>query len=225
MTRLQAVVFDMDGLLIDSEPFWQQAETEVFAGVGVALQVADCRRTMGMRIDAVVDHWLRERPWDVVRHPAASVATGIVDRVIELMRATGTCLPGVHTAIERVGAAGLRTALASSSPRRLIDATLSALGLQHAFEVVHSAEVERRGKPAPDVYLTTAAMLAVQPAACLALEDSLAGMRSARAAGMRCVMVPDASLRGRPELAEADDLLESLLLFEPRTYLRPPVSA
>lgn len=216
---LRAVIFDMDGLLLDSEPFWQQAEMEVFGAVGVALSHTDCQRTMGMRIDAVVAHWLAERGWDAAAHPPAAVAERIVERVIQLVRQLGRRHPGVQEAVDRTAAAGLRRALASSSPLRLIDATLASLQLQGAFEVVHSAQEEACGKPAPDVYLTTAARLGVPPQACLALEDSLAGLRAAKAAGMRCVMVPDASLRGRGELEAADAVLDSLAQFDPRIFL------
>lgn len=210
MSAVEAVIFDMDGLLIDSEPFWQDAEMEVFAGVGVTLERQDCLRTMGMRSDAVVEYWLARRPWDADRHPAAAVESRILDRVIELVRACGVPRPGVRRALDWAAGLPARRAVASSSPMRVITATLETLAIADDFEVVHSAEHEERGKPDPAVYLTTARRLGVAPGSCLALEDSLAGMRSARSAGMRCVMVPDASLRGRDELAEADAVLESL---------------
>jgi beta-phosphoglucomutase-like phosphatase (HAD superfamily) len=210
VSGLEAVVFDMDGLLIDSEPFWQDAEMEVFAAVGLALEREDCLRTMGMRSDAVVGYWLERRPWNVEFHPASTVESRILDRVVEHVRARGGPRPGVAIALEWAEALPARRALASSSPMRVIEATLATLGIADAFEVVHSAEYEEYGKPDPAVYLTTARLLGVEPACCLALEDSLAGMRAARSAGMRCVMVPDASLRGRAELVEADAVLDSL---------------
>lgn len=206
----RAVVFDMDGLLIDSEPLWQSAEIEVFGTVGLRLDRSDCLRTMGMRSDAVVDHWLREQPWDTREHSAAEVERQILDRVIELVREHGVARPGVAAALEWAAALPARRAVASSSPLRVIEATLETLGISGAFEIVHSAEDEARGKPDPAVYLTTARRLGVEPVDCLALEDSLAGMRAALAAQMRCVVVPDASLIGRPELAAADAVLDSL---------------
>lgn len=208
--RPAAVVFDMDGLLIDSEPFWQQSEIEVFATVGVDLERADCLRTMGMRCDAVVDHWARERPWNFAANPATEIEARILDRVIELVRDRGAPRPGVAGALDWAAGLPARCALASSSPMRVIEATLDTLGIAGAFEVIHSAEQEEHGKPDPAVYLTTAQRLGIEPGSCLALEDSLAGMRAAKRAGMRCVMVPDASLRGRSELGEADAVLGSL---------------
>lgn len=206
----RAVIFDMDGLLIDSEPFWQAAEIEVFGTVGLQLERADCLRTMGMRSDAVVDHWLRERPWNAIEHPAVEVERRILDRVIELVGERGVARPGVATALDWAASLPARRAVASSSPMRVIRATLETLGIASAFAVVHSAEDEECGKPDPRVYLTTARRLGVDPEECLALEDSLAGMRAALAAGMRCVMVPDVSLDGRPEIEMADAVLESL---------------
>lgn len=186
--RLEAAVFDMDGVLVDSEPLWQDAEIEVFAGVGVTLTRELCRQTMGLRIDEAVDHWHRRFGWE---SPApADVAASVVRRVSELIAERGAPLAGVDVALRRCRAAGLRLALASSSPRPLIDAVLGALGLGDAFEVVHSADDEPYGKPHPGTYLTTAGLLGVAPTACLAIEDSVNGVIAAKAARMTCVAVP-----------------------------------
>jgi beta-phosphoglucomutase-like phosphatase (HAD superfamily) len=118
-------------------------------------------------------------------------------------------MPGVVAAIALFGRCGLRLAIASSSPRRLIDAVCDRLGLD-GIEVRCSAMDEARGKPAPDVYLTAARKLGVAAAACLALEDSPNGVASAKAAGMRCVAIPDPLLAGHPRYGEADLVLRSL---------------
>jgi HAD superfamily hydrolase (TIGR01509 family) len=186
--RLEAAVFDMDGVLVDSEPLWQDAEIEVFAGVGVALTNELCRQTMGLRIDEAVDHWHRRFGWT---WPApAVVAAEVVRRVSELIAERGEPLPGVDAAVAACRHAGLRLALASSSPRPLIEAVLAKLGLAGTFEVVHSADDEPFGKPHPGIYLTTAARLGVAPTACLAIEDSVNGVIAAKAARMACVAVP-----------------------------------
>jgi sugar-phosphatase len=133
----------------------------------------------------------------------------IVDRVIAHVKAEGQPMPGVTAAIARFGRCGLRLAIASSSPRRLIDAVCDRLGLD-GIGVRCSAMDEARGKPAPDVYLTAARRLGVAVANCLALEDSPNGVASAKAAGMRCVAVPDPLLAADLRYREADLVLWSL---------------
>jgi sugar-phosphatase len=118
-------------------------------------------------------------------------------------------MPGVTAAIALFERCGLRLAIASSSPLRLIDAVCDRLGLTR-ITVRCSAMDEARGKPAPDVYLTAARRLGVAAANCVALEDSLAGLASARSAGMRCVAVPDPLLAADPRYRQADLVLESL---------------
>lgn len=214
--EIRATVFDMDGVLIDSEPLWQRAEIEVFGEVGVELDRRDCRRTMGLRVDEVVGHWLGRRPWDVEAWPPERVARLVLERVCELIRDDGTRRPGVGRALEFLRGCGQRLALATSSPRLVIDAVLETLALADAFEVAVSAQDERRGKPDPGVYLTAARRLGLQPGECLAVEDSLAGLEAAVAAGMRCVMVPDPSLAGHDRLGDADLVLDGLAALPAR---------
>lgn len=203
----EAVLFDMDGVLVDSEPFWREVERRVFAGLGLTLTDDDMRATMGLRIEEVVAHWHRVGPWEAPA-PAAVVAD-IVAGMAEVIRARGAALPGVHAAIARCRGAGLRLGLATSSHHVLIDAVLERLELGDAFEVRHSAEDEARGKPDPAVYLGAARRLDVDPRRCVAIEDSRNGIRSAKAAGMRCVAVPEPG--APPEVtAEADVVLPSL---------------
>lgn len=208
--RIDAVVFDMDGVLLDSEPFWQEAEMEAFGRVGVGLERADCLRTMGMRVDEVVGYWLQRRPWDTDRHPPEALTEAILDGVVARIRDRGELLPGARVGLRAVAGRGVRRALASSSPERVIDAVLETLELGDDFELTASAQHEPRGKPDPGVYLTACRGLGVSPERALAIEDSLAGLAAALAAGMACVMVPDASVAGRAELAEADLVLDSL---------------
>lgn len=207
MSALRAAIFDMDGVLVDSEPFWRAAEIEVFAGVGLHLSDEDCAGTMGMRIDDVVAHWYARHPW---RGPGLQeVQERIVEGVIARVRTDGRPLPGVLEALELLSARGLRLGLASSSERPVIAAVLERLGLDGAFEAVVSAGDVAAGKPAPDVYLRAAAELRAEPQACLAIEDSPAGVAAAKGAGMTCVAV--ARDRVSPaELAAADAVIGSL---------------
>jgi sugar-phosphatase len=202
------VIFDMDGVLIDSEPFWHEAEMAGFALAGLRLTREDCLRTTGLRVDAVVDFWYSRSPWP---SPApCEVERAVVERVIALVRERGELKPGVEQALSLVQSRGLRTALASSSPSAIIDTVLDRFGLRSAFEIVHSAEGEPYGKPHPGVYLHTAEQLGVRPQECLAIEDSPNGVLAAKAAGMLCLAVPEPPLRGHPWFAIADAVVESL---------------
>ena len=181
----------MDGLLVDSEPLWQEAEIEVFAEIGVPLTRQDCWETKGHRVDDTVAYWRAKRGWS---GPAPrEVERRLVARVIELVHERAEPKDGARDAIDFFRARGLRLALASSSSPPLIDAVLARLAMAADFEVVRSAVNESHGKPHPAVYLSTAAGLGVLPRECVALEDSLVGVAAARAAGMLCIAVPDSA--------------------------------
>jgi sugar-phosphatase len=187
---IAAVIFDMDGLLIDSEPFWRQAEMEVFARVGVTLTDAMCMQTTGLRIDAVVEHWYQRMPWQGTSRE--DVTASISGRVAELIASDAKALPGVDLALNFFKVRGFPVALCSSSPTLVIDAALRKLGLVGRLRAVVSAESEAYGKPHPAVYMTTAAKLGVKPEDCLAIEDSLNGCIAAKAARMKVIAVPEA---------------------------------
>jgi beta-phosphoglucomutase-like phosphatase (HAD superfamily) len=202
----------MDGLLIDTEPVWRAAQSAVFAGFGVALSESDLLDSTGQPVEELIPVWRRRSQTPDPAGPEltdAEIAEEIIDRVIAHVTAEGQPMPGVTAAIALFERCGLRLAIASSSPLRLIDAVCDRLGLTR-IEVRCSAMDEARGKPAPDVYLTAARRLGVAAASCLALEDSPAGIASARSAGMRCVAVPDPLLAADPRYRQADLVLESL---------------
>jgi sugar-phosphatase len=198
----------MDGVLIDSEPFWRESEIEVFGRNGLRLSEADCILTTGMRIGEVTRYWFERRPWngpepDIL---AAEILRGVIRRVHE----RGAAMPGLHQAIRLLQSRGLRLALASSSALSLIDAVIGRLDLRPYIEVICSAENEPHGKPHPDVYLTAAGKLGLAPAACLAVEDSIAGVQAAKAAGMKCIAIPLPELRNDPRYSPADMIIDSL---------------
>lgn len=201
----------MDGLLIDSEPFWREAEKEVFAKVGITLTDEMCFQTVGLRIDEVVQYWHERLPWDGMSFEA--IETAIVDEMLIRINADGKPLPGVLELISTLGNYDVKMAVASSSYLRLIDATLNKFGIYDTFDVVQSAESEQYGKPHPGVFLTTAAKLEVEPTKCLVFEDSIGGMVAAKAARMKCVVVPEAPHYDNPKFALADLKLPSLAQF------------
>jgi beta-phosphoglucomutase-like phosphatase (HAD superfamily) len=200
---IRAVVLDMDGLLIDTEPVWRTAAAEVFAELGVELTEAELLESTGVRIEDVAAALA-----PAARLSPAEVAGRVADLVIAYVRRDGEPMPGVPEAIALFERLGLRLAIASSSSERLIDAVCTRLGLN--IDIRCSARDEPHGKPAPDVYLAAARRLALSPARCLAVEDAPAGVVSAKAAGMTCLAVPDPLLAGDPRYRLADLVLPSL---------------
>lgn len=208
--RFRAAIFDLDGLLIDSEPLWQRAEIECFAAVGVALTPEQAQETLGLRSDEVVCQRFDEFGWDAETQPLEEVEECIIQRVIDLIAEEGRPMAGVAWVLDFVQARDMRLAVASSSRIRVIEAALQSLGIADRFELIHSAELELLGKPHPGVYLTTSRRLEIPPTDCVAFEDSLAGLESAKEAGMACVAIPDRTIIGHPDLSRADLVLSSL---------------
>lgn len=206
---IQAVIFDMDGVLIDSEPLWQRVEYEVLSALGVPVTIETIQQTTGLRIDQCVDYWYHKAPW--ADYDNAKVSKAIVDRVAEEILKTGEAMQGVQQAIEYCQTKGLKIGLATSSFYTIIEAVLSKLGLSDKFMAVQSAEGLTYGKPHPEVYLNCAAALEVDPRYCLAIEDSFNGLIAARAANMQTVAIPAPEQRGEAKWIIAHHQLESLL--------------
>jgi mannitol-1-/sugar-/sorbitol-6-/2-deoxyglucose-6-phosphatase len=204
-----ASIFDMDGLLIDSEVLWHEAELEILGGLGVPLEREGFRTTKGMFVHEVTEHWFARYPW--TGPTPADVAVTIVDRVIELIVTKGELKPGALHAVELCAGRGLRLALASSSEYRLIEAALAHFDLGSRFELVRSAEEEAYGKPHPAVFVTTASRLGVTRRACLVWEDAPAGVLAAKAASMACIAVPEKGEGHHPAFGIADLVVDSLL--------------
>ena len=211
MKAIAAVIFDLDGLLIDSEPLWQEAEILVFKQVNITLTTELCLQTKGLRIDEVVNYWYQKYPWTSLSKQ--EVEKLIINKVIELISLKGEPLAGIDNAVSLVRQKSVKVALASSSSSTIIQAALQKLNLSDVFTQVYSAESEILGKPHPGVYLTTANMLNVAPQQCLALEDSLNGVLAAKAAQMKCIAIPEASQLNNPKFAIADLTLASLEEF------------
>ena len=207
-TPARAAIFDMDGLLVDSEPLWHVAELEILGDLGVPLDRTGTRQTKGMFVAEVVDHWHEQFPWSAPARPV--VVDQILDRVGELTIERGKILPGALDVVSAMAERG-PVALASSTPRRLIDVVLSHIGLSDAFAAICSAEDEDWGKPHPAVFLSAAAAVGVIPQRCVVFEDSPAGVLAAKAGRMVCVAVPEASERDVPEMGIADIVLHSLV--------------
>lgn len=214
---VQAIIFDMDGLLLDSEDFWQQAEFDTFSALGVPLKLADTAKTVGWRCDYVVDYWYRQSPWSGPTQ--GEVADQIIAQVIELIRQRGVLLPGARQALQLCQQLRLPVALATSSNHHMMLAALQHFELLPYFQATCSAQYLRYAKPHPQVYLNAAAALGVAPEQCLALEDSVTGVIAAKAARMRCFAVPELQHRHDPRYSIADKVLDSLLQLEQKDLL------
>lgn len=205
-----AAIFDMDGLLIDSEPLWDQAELDVFATLDVDLsRRSELPDTLGLRIDQVVRMWYETLPWNGPSQQ--EVTERIITRAINLVEEKKPLLPGVEQALQLCQAQGLKIGLASASPLHMLEKVLALFNLRDYFEVLVSAEALPYSKPHPQVYLDAAARLGIDPLNCVTLEDSFNGMIATKAARMRSVVVPAAEYRADARWSMADVKLDSLL--------------
>jgi sugar-phosphatase len=204
----QALVLDMDGVMLDSEPLWQQSEMEVFHAMGIPLTVEDCFLTTGLRVDEVVRYWgarLGGLPQGEER-----ITASILDAVVGKIEAEAVPMPGLLELLEAMAQRGIPVALASSSPRRVIEAVVRRLGLAHRLRLQQSAEGERWGKPHPAVFLNTAEAQGLPPEKCLVVEDSFNGMVAALAARMPVVVMPAPHERHQLRWAAASAMIHSL---------------
>ncbi|HAT8005047.1 TPA: hexitol phosphatase HxpB [Citrobacter koseri] len=207
--QILAAIFDMDGLLIDSEPLWDQAELEIMASLGVDItRRHELPDTLGLRIDMVVDLWYAQQPWNGPDRQA--VTDRIITRAISLVEETRPLLPGVREAVALCKSQGLMVGLASASPLHMLEKVLTMFDLRESFDALASAEKLPYSKPHPQVYLDCAAKLGVDPLTCVALEDSVNGMVASKAARMRSIVVPAEEGQHDPRFALANVKLTSL---------------
>ena len=211
LNNFDAVIFDMDGVLTDSEPLWKIAMEEVFHSVGCKLTRKDFQKTVGLRIDEVCEYWYQHEAWTGAT--PKEVENKIMLRMVELIRENGEPLPGVMETTHYLREKGVKIGLATSSYTVLIDAVLDTLGIRDRFDEIHSAENEQYGKPHPAVYITVADRLKVDPTRCLVIEDSLNGIISGKAAKMKVVCIPEKTHHPEPKLLVADYKFDDMLLF------------
>jgi HAD superfamily hydrolase (TIGR01509 family) len=190
-----AVIFDMDGLLVDSEPVWQQVEDGILTKRGYVLDASVRQGLIGMRM---ADFWgAMVKAYHMPEAPETMIAEVTADMVATIPGHVDQ-RPGAQALLDFLHARGVPCAIASSSPMAIIQAVVESEGWHGYFAAFVSGDQVTHGKPAPDIYLEAARQLGVDPAACLALEDSRNGARAAVAAGMICYAVPDLS-HGHPD--------------------------
>lgn len=207
---LDAVIFDMDGLLVDSEPFWRRVEANCFDELGTDIRpLLGHGHTMGLRVDEAIAYLASGA--GLVDFDEAALTERVVAGVVGAISAEAVLMPGALEAIELFGAAGLRIGLASGSTPPVIDAVLDRFSLRGYFGVVASAADDLLGKPHPGIFLRAAEALGATAARTVVLEDSLNGVIAAKAARMRVIAVPHPDDAADPRFSIADLQLSSLL--------------
>ena len=213
---IEAVIFDLDGVLLDTEELWDEVRESLTRERGGSWSDRAQADMMGMSST----EWSRYMH-DVLglAEPPEEISREVVHRMLDRYAERLPLIDGAIEAVEHV-AARWPLGLASSSNRELIDRALEVSGLARYFRATVSSEEVERGKPAPDVYLDAARRLSVEPARCAAVEDSASGIRSARDAGMRVVAIPNAAFPPpREALALADVVLDSIVELGPDSVI------
>lgn len=199
--RLKSFIFDMDGVIIDSEPFWRQAQISILAKYEIHISIEDCiKHTMGKRIDDVAFTWCQLHSLHI---DPKVLEQEIIDAVGKLISEKGEAKTGLYELLDFLKENKYQIALATSSSLPIINAVFKRLSIEDYFEVVCSADEEFYGKPHPAVYLKAAKRLKVSPNNCLVLEDSVTGLIAAKAASMKTVVIPEDPSDPRFHLADA----------------------
>lgn len=209
---IKGVVFDLDGTLIDTEPWWKEAEIKVFNELGFALTHEMTYQTTGLGVAQVVEYWYSKHPWES-KKPFEKIIEEILHNVITLVKQKGTLLPGVTQALNFFHQRQLPVVIASSSPRSYILELIRHFSIDKHFSEVFSALDVEYAKPHPAVYINAAKYLGVEPWSCLAFEDSFYGLLSAKSALMKAVVVPDKRDQNDVRFGIADLNLSTLLNF------------
>jgi beta-phosphoglucomutase-like phosphatase (HAD superfamily) len=181
----KAVIFDMDGVLVDSEAIWKQAEYEVFSSLGALVTEEHTRQTQTMTTKEVAAFWYQKFPWKET--PLSEVEEMVVSRVMELISLKDCATLGINTFIKNLKERNFKIGLATNAPEKIIPVVLKKTGTERLFDSVSSADFEEKGKPHPAIYLNTAKKLKVKPKDCAVIEDSEKGMEAAKRVGMTVI--------------------------------------
>ncbi len=208
MQGIKAVIFDMDGVLIDSEPLWRIAMIQGFNGIGIDFTDEDCRKTTGMRFKEVVEHWFNHH--NITHSTPIQLNDAVHSCLIDLIHEKGEAMKGALELLDHLRKKGFPIGLATSSNHILIEAVLKKTQTTLYFNDITSAEFLQFGKPHPEVFLKCAANLNIPPENCLVIEDSVNGVKAGKAAGMTVIAVPDKEHWNDERFQIADHKLNNL---------------
>lgn len=187
---IDAVIFDMDGVIIDSEPLWGEAQKEIFTSMGIDYNEELATRTIGIGTFDTVDFWYRQKPWEGISHE--EVGERIHKHMQVLIRQKGKMMDGLKEVLDFFKSKNLKIALASGSPMSIINQVVDQLEIREYFDVIHSIDFEEFGKPHPAIFLSVARKFGIEPLKCLVIEDSFNGLIAAKAARMKAIAyLPD----------------------------------
>ncbi len=209
---INAIIFDLDGVIIDSEPLWKETEKKVFATVGLQLTTEMCRQTVGLDTKDTVAYWFARKPWN--GKTQKQLYKEIIREMVIALNNEVELKEGFLQVLTFFTEQSIPVAVASSSPPLIINTALNKFRLRNKFKVICSSEKEKYGKPHPAVYLTTANKLNIKPQNCLVFEDSFNGLIAAKAAQMKVVTIPDIPDFSDKRFDISDLKLSSLLEFD-----------
>ncbi len=201
---ITTVLFDMDGLLLDTEPLWGESMLRVAQKHNIPITAKRFKETTGLRIYEVTDHWSIHYPWE------GKTSKEVADEILD----DGSVLKGVEHTLQLLKKHKYKIGLASSSPKHMIDALVDHFDLTKYFDVITSADVVELGKPHPAVFIHCAASLGSKANECVVLEDSVNGMIAGKAARMKVIVIPDDLHFDDPRFSLADAKLRSMEDFD-----------
>lgn len=204
-----AVIFDMDGILLDTEPLWGESIMAVAKQHNILVSYADLRFTTGLRIHEVTAYWKEKFPWGTSATSDA-VAEAILDHIIDNSKRHATVLPGIIRHLAYLSSQNIPLGVATSSPWRMAESLLAHFGIKDFFQHLATGDQVSDGKPHPAVYLECAHQLQVAAHNCIAVEDSINGMVAAKAARMKVLVIPEIAKLEHPAFGLADAIYDSM---------------
>jgi HAD superfamily hydrolase (TIGR01509 family) len=217
LTGIKAVIFDMDGVIIDSEPLWRRAMIQSFVEIGIPFTDEHCRVTTGLRFKEVAEYWFKLHHISHISIDAFDEL--VIDRLCGLIELEGKLMPGVLESLIFFKEKNLKTGIGTSSNNRIMNTVVDVLQIRAYFDVLCSAEHMAYGKPHPQVYLSCAEKLNTSPLNCLVIEDSVNGIIAGKAAQMKVVAIPEEINKHNAKFSIADYKANSLFEIITENYI------